>query len=243
MFRSVLSQVSRCRRSSFGPTKFFDIPPTRRFWPRVSSATPQVSVLEAHRAGGRVTNEHIASLGSVERPPSVQARQLFWANLWDRLTGLSNRIGADDQAKIRNAVHARIPMVMPEEANADEAKYLGTYSAEFAKTAAEERARAARAYQDAIEQAEITEKVAMVFASNRAAALKGERPMDRVVVGQILAAKVGFKQTPDGTPCIMANGEAGVVRTPKRYRNDRRRRRGGMRYTPKAGAQGDSVKS
>ena len=38
----------------------------------------QVSILEAHRAGGKVTNEHIASLGSVERPPSVQARQIFW---------------------------------------------------------------------------------------------------------------------------------------------------------------------
>jgi hypothetical protein len=193
----------------------------------------QVSVLETRRAGGRVTSEHIASIGSVERPPSIQARQFFWANLWDRLASLSNRIGPDDQAKIRNAVHARIPMVMPEEANADEAKYWETYSALFAKTGAERRADAARAYQDAVKQAELDEGVATVFAENRTAALKGERPMERVVVGTLLAAKVG-RPKPDGTPTIMANGEPGVIRAAKRPdRHDNRRRRGGFRFTPK----------
>jgi hypothetical protein len=43
----------------------------------------QVSILEAHRAGGRVTNEHIASLGSIDLSMSVGSRQAFWANLWD----------------------------------------------------------------------------------------------------------------------------------------------------------------
>ena len=95
------------------------------------------------------------------------------------------------------------------------------------------RARAARDYQDAIKQAERDENVASVFADNRIVALKGERP-DPMIVGELLAARVGFQQPkPDGTPVIMANGEAGVVRNPKRpNRNDRRRRRGGMRFTP-----------
>src|ERR1700722_4654657 len=79
----------------------------------------QVSILEAHRAGGKVTNEHIASVGSIKVPMSVGGRQTFWANLWDRLTSLSNRIGPDEQAKIRNAIHARIPMVMPDEVAAE----------------------------------------------------------------------------------------------------------------------------
>jgi hypothetical protein len=188
----------------------------------------QVSILEAHRAVGKVTNEHIASLGSIELSMSVGSRQAFWAYLWDRLASLSNRIGADDQAKIRNAVHARIPMVMPEEANADEAAYWEKYSAVFVEKGARHREDAA----EAIKRAELTEGVAAVFAENRTAALKGERPMERVVVGELLAPG-GAKPTPDGTPIIMANGEPGIYRAPKRPdRNDRRRRRNGHRFTP-----------
>jgi hypothetical protein len=191
----------------------------------------QVSILEAHRAGGKVASEHIASLGSIAVPMSVGGRQLFWANLWDRLTNLSNRIGADDQAKIRNAVHARIPIVMPDEANADEAKYWETYSATFAEDGAKGREDAACA----IAEAERDEGIAAVFAENRAAALKGERPMERGVVGALLVAKIGYRPPPpDGTPIIMANGEPGIYRAAKRPdRQDRRRRRGGVRFTPK----------
>ena len=36
-------------------------------------------------------------------------------------------------------MHARIPMVLPEEANADEAAYWATYSAMSAQTAVEKR--------------------------------------------------------------------------------------------------------
>jgi hypothetical protein len=139
----------------------------------------QVSVLETRRAAGKVTNEHIASLGSIEVPMTVGGRQAFWANLWERLPRLSNRIGADDQTKIRNTLHARIPMVMPDEANEDEAKYWETWSASFAKSGALEREHAA----DAIKRAEAKEGIAAIFANNRPAALKGERPMDHGVVG------------------------------------------------------------
>jgi hypothetical protein len=188
----------------------------------------QVSILEAHRAGGRVTNEHIASLGSIDLSMSVGSRQAFWANLWDRLHALSNRIGADDQAKIRNAVHARITMVMPEEAKADLAAYWGRYSAMFVEKGASYREDAARA----LRQAEEAENVAAIFADNRAAALKGGHTMDPMVVGELLAAPCA-KPPPDGTPILMANGEPGIYRPAKRPdRHDRRRRRNGHRFTP-----------
>jgi hypothetical protein len=93
----------------------------------------QVSVLGTRRVAGKVTSEHVGSLGSVAVPTTVAGRLAFWENLWERLTALSNRISADDQTKIRNAVHARIQMVLPDEANADEAAYWEKYSAVFAE--------------------------------------------------------------------------------------------------------------
>jgi hypothetical protein len=128
-------------------------------------------------------------------------------------------------------VHARIPMVMPEEANADLAAYWGTYSAMFADEGASYREDAARA----LKQAEEAENAAAIFADNRAAALRGERTIDPMVVGELLAAPCAKgDDIPDGTPIIMANGEPGIHCTVKRpFRNDRRRRRSGVRFTPK----------
>jgi hypothetical protein len=192
----------------------------------------QVSILESRRTAEKVINEHIVSLGAIEVPMTVAGRLAFWDKLWARLGTLSNRIGADDQTKIKNAVHARIPMVMPDEANADEAAYWEKYSAVWVQHGTRERERAA----EAIKQAETEESIAAIFAEYRAAALKGERPMDRNIVGKLLAKRTGHPPSlPDGTPVIMANGEAGIVRNPKRpNRNDRRRRRNGHRFTPKA---------
>jgi hypothetical protein len=84
----------------------------------------QVSILETSRKAGKVASEHVASLGSVTLPMTVRGRQAFWAYLWDRLATLSNRVGAEDQARIRNAVHARIPMVLPDEAAAVPARAM-----------------------------------------------------------------------------------------------------------------------
>jgi hypothetical protein len=117
----------------------------------------------------------------------VAGRQAFWVNLFERLSHLSNRIGADDQTKIRNAVHARIPMVMPDEADVDEATYWETYSKLFMEHGADERERAA----EAIACAQANEGVAAIFAANRAAALAGQRPMKRGVVGEVLASRAG----------------------------------------------------
>jgi hypothetical protein len=124
-------------------------------------------------------------------------------------------------------------MVMPEEANADEAEYWAEYSAVWAGFGAREREGAA----SGIERAEKDEAIAAIFAKNRAAALKGERQMERVVVGQLLGARVRARCDPreDGESCVNPlTGEASVVRYPKRPdRKDRRRRRNGHRFTPK----------
>jgi hypothetical protein len=76
----------------------------------------QVSILKTSRKAGKVASEHVASLGSVTLPMTVRGRQAFWVYLWDRLATLSNRVGA--------AVHARIPMVLPDEAAAVPARAM-----------------------------------------------------------------------------------------------------------------------
>jgi hypothetical protein len=76
----------------------------------------QVSIVETRRKAGKIASEHVASLGSIGLPMTVRGRQAYWAYLWGHLAGLSDRIGADDQARIRSAVHGRIPLVPPDEA-------------------------------------------------------------------------------------------------------------------------------
>ena len=78
----------------------------------------QVSLVETRRTAGKVRHEHVASLGSVEWPPSVELRLAFWQRLHERLAKLSNRVDAAAQAKILGAVHARIPMVTLDEQRA-----------------------------------------------------------------------------------------------------------------------------
>jgi hypothetical protein len=69
-----------------------------------------VSIVHSQRDGGRLKHDHIAVLGSVEMPPSVADRIAFWQRVNERLATLSNRIDATAQAKIRGAIHQRIPM-------------------------------------------------------------------------------------------------------------------------------------
>jgi predicted component of type VI protein secretion system len=70
----------------------------------------QVSLVETRRIGGKVRHEHLVGLGSIELPMMVEARLAFWRTLEDRLARLGNRISADDSAKVRGALFARIPM-------------------------------------------------------------------------------------------------------------------------------------
>jgi hypothetical protein len=75
----------------------------------------QASLIETRRASGKVVAEHIGTLGSVDVAVSVRERLAFWAKLPERLARLANRVGPDDQAKVYAALHARIPMVTPDE--------------------------------------------------------------------------------------------------------------------------------
>jgi hypothetical protein len=74
---------------------------------------------ETRRIEGRVRQEHIAQLGSVEAPSSsVRSRIAFWYGLHERLARLSNRINPTLRAKILGGVNARIPMVTLDEMQA-----------------------------------------------------------------------------------------------------------------------------
>ena len=66
----------------------------------------------------KMQSEHIASLGSVDVEISVRERLAFWAKLPERLARLGNRVGSDDLPKVYAALHARIPMVTPDEQRA-----------------------------------------------------------------------------------------------------------------------------
>ena len=93
-----------------------------------------------------------------------------------------------------------------------------------------------------IERAEAQEKLAALFGDERAAALKGEKTMDRNTVLRVMAIQLRGPE-PKG-PVLMANDEPGVRRTPKRpHRNDRRRRRGGFRFKPKPAEAGEIAPS
>jgi hypothetical protein len=75
----------------------------------------QVSLVEASRFDGKVRQQHVAALGSILAPPSINDRMTFWAALHQRLARLSNRISTDDQHKVMAAIHARVPVVISDE--------------------------------------------------------------------------------------------------------------------------------
>src|SRR5215470_16460778 len=77
-----------------------------------------MSLVETRRENGKVRHEYVASLGSVETPPSVAARIEFWRGLHERLDQLSNRLDAETRGKVIGAVHSRVPMVTPDEQRA-----------------------------------------------------------------------------------------------------------------------------
>ena len=78
----------------------------------------QASLVETRRIDGKVRHEHIAGLGSVEMPLSVEGRLAFWQRLHERLAKLSNRVDAETQGKLLGDIHARIPMVTLDEQRA-----------------------------------------------------------------------------------------------------------------------------
>jgi hypothetical protein len=78
----------------------------------------QASLVDTRRVAGKMQSEHIAGLGTVDADVSVRERIAFWAKLPERLARLGNRVGPDAHAKIYGALHARIPMVTPDEQRA-----------------------------------------------------------------------------------------------------------------------------
>ena len=77
-----------------------------------------MSLVENRRENGKVRHEHVASLGSIETPLSVAARIEFWRGLHERLDQLSNRLDPETRSKVMDAVHARVPIVTPDEQHA-----------------------------------------------------------------------------------------------------------------------------
>jgi hypothetical protein len=82
---------------------------------RQTKSRLQVSLVETRRVNGKVQHEHIAQLGAVETPLTIEGRLAFWQRLHERLAKLANRV---DQGKILGDVHARIPMVALEDQHA-----------------------------------------------------------------------------------------------------------------------------
>ena len=74
-----------------------------------------MSLVENRRENGKVRHEHVVNWGSIETSPSVAARIEFWRELHERLAELSNRLDAETRGKVMGAVHARVPMVTPDE--------------------------------------------------------------------------------------------------------------------------------
>jgi hypothetical protein len=69
----------------------------------------EVSILETRREGGKVKQEHVASLGSAPLDCTIEDRVYFWAACDERLARLANRIGPD-MDRLRQAIAARIPL-------------------------------------------------------------------------------------------------------------------------------------
>lgn len=78
----------------------------------------QASLIETRRAGEKIVAEHIGALGSVDAAVSVRERLAFWSKIPARLAKLGNRVSHDEHPKLYAALHARIPMVTPEEQRA-----------------------------------------------------------------------------------------------------------------------------
>jgi hypothetical protein len=75
----------------------------------------QVSLIETRRANGMVRHEHVASLGAIATPPTIADRIAFWQRSHERLAKLSNRVTAEQHAKVLGAIHKRVPMVTADE--------------------------------------------------------------------------------------------------------------------------------
>jgi hypothetical protein len=154
---------------------------------RQSRQRLQASLIETRRVGGKVLHEHIASLGSVDVPPSIRGRLTFWSAVHQRLTKLDNRVGPEAQAKILGSIHARIPMVTPDEQRALQLENAKV-DEEVWSTFKEKSAEQIEGHKGLIQTAEkviVTEQAAMIEADAKLAAAKDR--IERIQRGETVA--------------------------------------------------------
>jgi hypothetical protein len=71
----------------------------------------QISLIDTRRVGGKVQQEHIATLGSVPPDMTPADRVAFWTKVHPRLARLGNRFDSATLAKVMGELHAKVPMV------------------------------------------------------------------------------------------------------------------------------------
>jgi hypothetical protein len=149
--------------------------------------------MQTRRVAGKVCNEHIASLGSVDADVSVRERLAFWAKLPDRLARLGNRVGNEEHPKIYGALHARIPMLTPDEQRSiqvenakDDERFWGTMRDFNASSIEEHKALIARV------EARIAEQASKVAeAAEKAEAAKDR--LEKIGQGESVAGGLGSR--------------------------------------------------
>lgn len=147
--------------------------------------------MHSRRVAGKIHTGHIASLGSVDAEVSVRGRLAFWAKMPDRMARLGNRVGPDEQGKIYGALHARIPLVTPDDQRAiqtenaeDDERFWDTVHDMNASTIAEHKALIATA----------ETKIAELAPKAREAAEKMEAAkarLEKVRRGEVVAGGLG----------------------------------------------------
>jgi hypothetical protein len=83
---------------------------------RERNARLLVSLAESRRRDGKVRQEHVADLGSINMlEASAEDRVAFWRRLHERLSRLGNRIDPAKLGAILAAINARVPMATVDE--------------------------------------------------------------------------------------------------------------------------------
>lgn len=170
---------------------------------RQSGSRLQASLIETQRVDSKVRHEHIASLGSIDDPPTVADRADFWRRLHERLSQLSNRLDVASQAKLMGEVHARVPMPMIEDiralqlqnSEADEKFWIGLR--DMRQATADDHKQLLATIQQAIETAEADAKAAAEKASDA-----GERA-SRLRAGEDVVGGLGKQPTREDLERIM----------------------------------------
>jgi hypothetical protein len=146
----------------------------------------QVSLVEPRRVVGKVRQEHIAGLGSVDEPQTVEGRLVFWRRAGERLEALGNRIGPDAE-RIFAALHDRIPVPSDEEQRHLKIEAARSEERVFNTLAEFHRAAAADSNQHAaVAKAEADRSLAGADMSEQHAATARER-IARIEAGEEVA--------------------------------------------------------